>query len=51
MLEIVNFQVINFAWNPDGKSMVLMDKDKFCLAFPIDEPNQIPYSIINSPNI
>ncbi|KAI8801005.1 WD40-repeat-containing domain protein [Cladochytrium replicatum] len=29
----VNFAVSSFRWNPDGKSLVLMDKDKFCLAF------------------
>ncbi|KND00317.1 uncharacterized protein SPPG_04641 [Spizellomyces punctatus DAOM BR117] len=33
----VNFQVLSFEWNPDGKSMSLLDKDKFCLAFPIEE--------------
>ncbi|KAJ3294247.1 WD repeat-containing protein wrap73 [Borealophlyctis nickersoniae] len=36
----VNFQVHNFSWNPDGKSIVLMDKDKFCLAFPIEEATE-----------
>jgi len=33
----LNFEVHSMNWNPDGKSIVLMDKDKFCLAFPIEE--------------
>ncbi|KAI8907719.1 hypothetical protein DFJ77DRAFT_475069 [Powellomyces hirtus] len=36
-IPAVNFQVQSFTWNPDGKSIALMDKDKFCLAFPVDE--------------
>jgi hypothetical protein len=33
----VNMNLIDFQWSPDGKSLVMMDKDKFTLAFPIDE--------------
>ncbi|KAI8904993.1 hypothetical protein EDD86DRAFT_212022 [Gorgonomyces haynaldii] len=33
----VNFQVLNLKWNPDGKSLMLLDKDKFCLAFLLDD--------------
>ncbi|KAJ3275834.1 WD repeat-containing protein wrap73 [Terramyces sp. JEL0728] len=33
----VNFNVVDLSWNPDGKSLVLMDKDKFCLTFLVDE--------------
>jgi hypothetical protein len=33
----VEFKVLDFSWNPDGKSLVLLDKDKFCLSFIIDE--------------
>jgi hypothetical protein len=34
---IVNFNVTNFKWNPDGRSVLLLDKDKFCLSFIVDE--------------
>ncbi|KAJ3319035.1 WD repeat-containing protein wrap73 [Boothiomyces sp. JEL0866] len=33
----VNFNIVDLSWNPDGKSLVLMDKDKFCLSFLVDE--------------
>ncbi|ORX48102.1 YVTN repeat-like/Quino protein amine dehydrogenase [Piromyces finnis] len=33
----LNFEVHSIKWNPNGKSIVLMDKDKFCLAFPIED--------------
>ncbi|KAJ3005261.1 WD repeat-containing protein wrap73 [Thoreauomyces humboldtii] len=33
----VNFQVQSVKWNPDGKSLLLLDKDKFCMAFPVDD--------------
>ncbi|KAI9202344.1 quinon protein alcohol dehydrogenase-like superfamily [Polychytrium aggregatum] len=36
-IPAVNFQVVSLDWNPDGKSLVLVDKDKFCLAFLVDE--------------
>ncbi|KAJ1558724.1 WD repeat-containing protein wrap73, partial [Nowakowskiella sp. JEL0078] len=36
-IPAVNFTVMSFRWNSDGKSIVLMDKDKFCVAFPIEE--------------
>jgi WD40 repeat protein len=32
-IPAVNFHLTDFKWNPDGKSLALMDKDKFCLAF------------------
>ncbi|KAJ3142543.1 WD repeat-containing protein wrap73 [Physocladia obscura] len=32
----VNFQIAQIRWTPDGRSMVLMDKDKFCLAFLVE---------------
>ena len=35
LIHPVNFTVSSMEWNPDGKSLVIMDKDKFCLAFPI----------------
>ena len=34
---IVNFNIQELRWNNDGKSIVLMDKDKFTLAFPVYE--------------
>ena len=36
-IPAVNFCVCSFKWNPDGKSMLLMDKDKFCVCFLIEE--------------
>ena len=27
------FSVVNFKWNPDGTSMTLLDKNRFCIAF------------------
>ena len=32
----VNFHVNDFKWNHDGKSLVLLDKDKFCLSFLVE---------------
>ena len=36
-IEIVheNFQVLDFQWSSDGMFLNVMDKDTFCLAFPI----------------
>lgn len=34
---IVNFNVQELRWNHDGKSLVVMDKEKFTLAFPVQE--------------
>ncbi|KAI9014635.1 hypothetical protein BC832DRAFT_589137 [Gaertneriomyces semiglobifer] len=31
-----NFQIMSMEWNPDGKSLIMMDKDKFCIGFPVD---------------
>jgi hypothetical protein len=36
-VDIVNFHVLSFTWNPNGKSLLLMDKDKFCLSFVIED--------------
>ena len=36
-IPAVNFKVCDMKWNPDGKSVILMDKDKFTVAFPIEE--------------
>ncbi|KAJ3296711.1 WD repeat-containing protein wrap73 [Rhizoclosmatium sp. JEL0117] len=33
----INFQVGLMKWGPDGKSLVLMDRDKFCVAFLVQE--------------
>ena len=37
----VNFQVMKLAWSPDGGSLSLMDKDKFCLAFLVEDEGTI----------
>ncbi|RKO97662.1 hypothetical protein CXG81DRAFT_12185 [Caulochytrium protostelioides] len=38
LLEVptTHFAVRKLAWSPDGASLLLMDKDKFCLAFPLN---------------
>lgn len=36
-IPAVSFNVVDFKWNPDGKSLALLDKDKFCLSFIVDE--------------
>jgi hypothetical protein len=36
-IPAVNFIVQGLKWNADGKSLVIMDKDKFTLAFPVEE--------------
>ncbi|TPX40671.1 hypothetical protein CcCBS67573_g10611 [Chytriomyces confervae] len=33
----VNFQIAAFSWCPDGRSLVLIDKDKFCIAYLVEE--------------
>ena len=33
----VDFDVVDFNWNPNGKSLMLLDKNKFCLAFLVEE--------------
>jgi hypothetical protein len=33
----INFSVTDLKWNPDGKSLLLMEKEKFCLSFLVDE--------------
>ena len=33
----ISFAVTELKWNPDGKSLLLMEKEKFCLSFLVDE--------------
>jgi hypothetical protein len=33
----VNFHVLGIEWNPDGRSVLVKDSDKFCVAFPVDD--------------
>ncbi|KAL2916870.1 hypothetical protein HK105_203649 [Polyrhizophydium stewartii] len=33
----LSFNVMSFEWNPDGRSLLLMDKDKLCVAYTIEE--------------
>ncbi|KAI9094894.1 hypothetical protein DFS34DRAFT_627591 [Phlyctochytrium arcticum] len=33
----VQFTVTDVKWNPNGRGLVLLDKDKFCVGFPVDE--------------
>ncbi|KAF8930322.1 WD repeat-containing protein wrap73 [Dissophora ornata] len=34
------FEVSSLKWCPDGKGLLLMDKEMFCVAFPIEEDEQ-----------
>jgi hypothetical protein len=38
MIEIpaINFNVGQMKWSPDGRSLALIDREKFCLAFLVD---------------
>lgn len=36
-IPAVNFNIQELRWNNDGKSLVVMDKEKFTLAFPLQE--------------
>ncbi|KAJ3351054.1 WD repeat-containing protein wrap73 [Entophlyctis luteolus] len=35
-IPAINFQTVSIKWTPDGRSIVLMDKDKFCLSFLVE---------------
>lgn len=37
LILLVNFTVSNLEWNSDGMSLVLMDKDKYCVSYLIEE--------------
>ncbi len=32
----MNFHVQTIEWNPDGRSVLVMDHEKFCIGFPVD---------------
>ncbi|KAJ3070321.1 WD repeat-containing protein wrap73 [Podochytrium sp. JEL0797] len=32
----VNFDIVKIEWSPDGKALVVMDKDKFCVAYLVE---------------
>ena len=34
---LVNFNVYAIEWNSDGTSLVLMDKEKYCVAYLVQE--------------
>jgi WD40 repeat protein len=36
LFGIVGFEVTSVGWNPDGNSILVTDKEKFCIAFPIN---------------
>lgn len=36
-LDLEKFEHRDFKWAPDGKGMVLLDKDQFCCAFEVQE--------------
>jgi len=33
MRVLANFNVMSFSWSSDGKALVLMDKELFCVAY------------------
>ena len=33
----LNFKLSCIEWNPNGSSIALFDKDKFCIGFPVGE--------------
>ncbi|KAF9930552.1 WD repeat-containing protein wrap73 [Linnemannia zychae] len=35
-----NFTVTSLKWCPDGRGLLLLDKDMFCVAFPIEDQDQ-----------
>ncbi|KAF9897481.1 hypothetical protein BX616_005522, partial [Lobosporangium transversale] len=35
-VPVENFEVSSLKWCPEGKGLLLLDKDMFCLAFPIE---------------
>ncbi len=37
-----HFEVLACRFNPDGRSMVVMDKDKMCVGFLIPEQSDVP---------
>ncbi|KAG0343601.1 WD repeat-containing protein wrap73 [Podila humilis] len=39
-IPIENFEVNSLRWSPEGGSLLLLDKDLFCLAYPMDENEQ-----------
>ncbi|TPX54644.1 hypothetical protein SeMB42_g00189 [Synchytrium endobioticum] len=39
-IPAVNFNVASFRWAPDSKSLALLDKEKFCIAYPLAEDDR-----------
>ncbi|KAF9582570.1 WD repeat-containing protein wrap73 [Lunasporangiospora selenospora] len=39
-VPIEQFEITSIRWSPDGKGVLLLDKDMFCLGFPVDEESQ-----------
>ncbi|KAI8817774.1 uncharacterized protein EV422DRAFT_590168 [Fimicolochytrium jonesii] len=40
VVPAANFQTHHLTWNPSGTSLALLDKDKFCLAFLVQEDEE-----------
>ncbi|KAI1310189.1 WD repeat-containing protein wrap73 [Mortierella claussenii] len=40
-----NFEVCSIKWCPDGKGLLLLDKNSFCQGFPIEEEEEGQYTI------
>jgi hypothetical protein len=36
----VGFKVTSVEWAGDGRSIVIMDNDKFCVSFPLEEVSE-----------
>ncbi|KAF9168722.1 WD repeat-containing protein wrap73 [Actinomortierella ambigua] len=41
-----NFSVMALRWSPDGRGMLLLDKDEFCLSFPVDPDDTSQYTFV-----
>lgn len=35
--DVETFRAVNLRWSLDGKSIILLDKDTFCMAFLLEE--------------
>lgn len=36
-ISLENFEARDLKWSPDGKGLILLDKDQYCCAFEVQE--------------
>ncbi|KAG0229901.1 WD repeat-containing protein wrap73 [Actinomortierella wolfii] len=41
-----DFTVMALRWSPDGRGMLLLDKEEFCLSFPVDPDDTQQYTFV-----